>query len=103
MGQLKTELDSRMSSIIELTKNLEEMLLKEYGPILSDELLRTCLGYPTLGAFRKSVSRNTVPVTIFTIPNRSGKFALTTDVAQWLAQQKQQGIYDSNNKDNKMK
>ena len=87
-----------MSSVIELTKNLEEMLLKEYGPILSDDLLRTCLGYPTIGAFRKSVSRDTVPVTIFTIPNRSGKFALTTDVAKWLAQQKHQGIINNNNK-----
>ncbi len=88
-----------MSSIATLTKVLEETLLKEYGPILSDDLLRTCLGYPTIGAFRKSVSRDTVPVTVFTIANRSGKFALTTDVAKWLAQQKHQAIKVNNSKE----
>lgn len=88
-----------MNSTSELTKNLEEMLLKEYGPILSDELLRSCLGYRSLGAFRKSVSRNTVPITVFTIANRSGKFALTTDVAKWLAQQKNQVVKNNNSKE----
>lgn len=82
-----------------LTKNLEEILIKEYGPILSDDLLRICLGYRSLGAFRKSVSRNTVPVTIFSIANRSGKFALTTDVAQWLAQQKLEAIKNNKSKE----
>jgi hypothetical protein len=88
-----------MTSTSALTKNLEEMLLKEYGPILSDDLLRNCLGYRSLAAFRKSVSRNTVPITVFTIANRSGKFALTTDVARWLAQQKDQAIKGNNSKE----
>lgn len=88
-----------MSITPDFTKKLEEILLKEYGPILSGDLLSSCLGYPTIGSFRKSVSRNTVPITIFTIPNRKGKFALTIDVAKWLAQQKKQAIKDNNSKE----
>ena len=72
----------------DFSESIELSLLKEYGPILSDERLANCLGYPSIGAFRKAISRKTIPVTIFVIPNRSGKFALTKDVAGWLASQR---------------
>ncbi|MBL4882159.1 MAG: hypothetical protein JKX82_12755 [Oleispira sp.] len=72
----------------DFAESIELSLLKEYGPILSDERLANCLGYPSIGAFRKAVSRKTVPITVFSIPNRSGKFALTKDVAGWLVTQR---------------
>lgn len=62
--------------------------MREYGPIMTGKTLSAALGYPTLVAFRKSLSRKTVPITIFTLPNRSGKFALTKDVAEWLTIQR---------------
>jgi hypothetical protein len=72
----------------DFAESIELSLLKEYGPILSDERLASCLGYPSIGAFRKAISRKTVPITVFAIPNRSGKFALTKDVAGWLVSQR---------------
>lgn len=60
-------------------------LLERYGPLLTGEVLRTSLGYPSQAALRQSLSRNTTPVNTFRIPGRRGRFALTLDVAQWLA------------------
>ncbi len=71
-----------------LTELLITELMKEYGPVLSGENLSLCLGFRTRNAFRKALSRNQVPVVIFDLPNRSGKYALTVDVAKWLAMQR---------------
>lgn len=72
----------------DLAISIESTLMKEYGPILSNEVLANCLGYPSLNALRKAISRETVPIKVFSIPNRSGKFALTKEVASWLASQR---------------
>lgn len=60
-------------------------LLERHGPLLTGEALRASLGYPSQAALRQSLSRNTTPVKTFRIPGRRGRFALTLDVAQWLA------------------
>jgi len=77
----------------DLATSIEASLMTQYGPILSNEILAICLGYPSLNAFRKSLSRETVPVKVFTIPRRSGKFALTREVAVWLASQRCNSAY----------
>ena len=69
-------------------QNLEAALIAQYGPMLSGEQLRQILGYPTMSAFRQALSRNTIPIAVFSLPNRRGKFALAQDVAQWLASQR---------------
>ena len=69
----------------ELEKILENDLLRIYGPMLTGESLLKSLGYVSKEAFRQSVLRNTVPVPIFEIENRRGKYALTKDVAHFLA------------------
>lgn len=71
-----------------IAKEIEVSLMREHGPVMTGKYLSRALGYPSLAAFRKSLSRNTVPITIFTLPNRSGKFALTKDIAEWLAIQR---------------
>lgn len=44
----------------------------------------TCiLGYPSQAAFRQAVARG-VPVPVFTIEGRRGKFAHVHDIATWL-------------------
>lgn len=68
-----------------LTEALERDLLTRYGPILGQEDLRQALGYPSLEAFRQGLARRQLPVPVFTLPNRRGKFALTKEVAAWLA------------------
>ncbi|AXQ98283.1 hypothetical protein [Pseudoalteromonas piscicida] len=50
--------------------------------------MTTTLGYGSGEAFRQAVSRKTVPIPVFSIDKRKGKFALTKDVARWLAKQR---------------
>lgn len=57
----------------------------QHGPLLSGPPLYRALGLPSAAAFRQAASRGQLPVPIFTIPNRRGRFALTRDVAAWLA------------------
>ena len=75
-----TELDT------DLATALESDLLNRYGPMLTGETLRLALGYPSMEAMRKAASRGTIPVPLFTIENRRGRFALAKDVAKWLAE-----------------
>lgn len=72
----------------DIYSELKETLMDRYGPVISGNDLISCLGYPSPSAFRKAVSRKTAPDFIFTLKNRKGKFALTTDVAAWLTKSK---------------
>lgn len=80
---------------ISLTKEIEDALLRIHGPMLSGDSLRTALGYPSMEAFRQALSRDSVPVPVFSIKQRRGKFALVRDVAQWLAKQRINAVVDS--------
>ncbi|QNN76831.1 hypothetical protein IAE60_12875 [Pseudoxanthomonas mexicana] len=62
-------------------------LLRTYGPLIGQEELWRALGYSSLDAFRQAQLRGTVPVRVFAVENRRGKFALAQDVANWLAHQ----------------
>ncbi|MEH6801323.1 MAG: hypothetical protein V7681_18745 [Halopseudomonas sabulinigri] len=73
-----------------LALEIETALMKSSGPLLTGELLVKSLGYPSVGAFRKALQRNAVPVAVFSIPRRKGRFALSRDVALWLAEQRLQ-------------
>ncbi|MCU7931133.1 MAG: pyocin activator PrtN family protein [Candidatus Thiodiazotropha sp. (ex Codakia rugifera)] len=79
---------NRIEQVSDLEKALEADLLREYGPLLTSNSLRKALGYPSLEALRQAVARNKVPVHVFSLPNRRGKFALAKDVAAWLAEQR---------------
>ena len=70
------------------TNELEQQLMSKYGPLLSGDDLRQVLGYPSLDALRQAICRNRAPVPVFTLQNRRGKYALTKDVAIWLATQR---------------
>ena len=58
-----------------------------YGPVMGGEELRRALGYPSAAAFRQAQVRKTVPVPLFSIEHRRGKFAWTKEVVAWLALQ----------------
>jgi len=73
---------------------LERDLANRYGPMVANDNLRLVLGYASKDAFRQALSRKTVPVAVFGIENRRGKFALTRDVAIWLATQRAMAIND---------
>lgn len=77
-----------------LTQQLTEDLSRLYGPVLTGAALQKALGYRSGDAFRQAVCRNSVPVPLFSIPNRRGKFALAKEVASWLAAQRVLNPYE---------
>jgi len=76
------------TSTEQLAKRLLEHLTLVYGPLLASRDLWKVLGYPSPAAYRQARSRQRVPVSEFEIEGRRGRFALTQDVAIWLAQQR---------------
>lgn len=68
-----------------LAGSLEQDLLKRYGPMIGQDDLRQALGYASLAAFRQAYCRGQVPVPVFAISHRRGKYALVKDLALWLA------------------
>ena len=71
-----------------LADRLTAELMREHGPMMTGEALRRALGYPSMDAFRQAVFRRTVPIPVFSIPHRRGKFALVADIARWIAEQR---------------
>lgn len=59
---------------------------RQYGPLLGGAALYRALGLPSAAAFRQAASHEALPVQVFAIPHRRGRFALTREVALWLAQ-----------------
>ncbi len=78
----------------DLAMQLTEDLSRLYGPVLTGSALQKALGYRSGDAFRQAVCRNSVPVPLFCIANRRGKFALAKEVASWLAQQRLMNPYE---------
>ena len=68
-----------------LADALQQDLLHRYGPVIGQDELRQALGYASGDGFRQALARGLVPVPVFAIPHRRGKYALTKDVASWLA------------------
>jgi uncharacterized membrane protein len=73
---------------ITIALELEKDLLDRYGLLLTGDALIRELGYVSKAAFRQSLVRKTVPVPIFEIDNRRGKYALAKDVARYLAKKR---------------
>lgn len=72
-----------------LAELLERELMGRHGPLISNDDLRVALGYVSMDAFRQALARKTMPIPVFPLPNRRGKYALVKDVALWLSQQRE--------------
>lgn len=68
-----------------LQQELRETLLRMHGPLLGGKALVAALGHKNPASFRQARRRGQVAITLFTVPNRRGWFALTQEVADWLA------------------
>ena len=80
-------LASSPSRLEMLASELENDLFRVYGGfILGGEELRAALGYRTIHALRQAIVRDIVPVPVFSMKNRRGKYALVKDIALYLAQ-----------------
>lgn len=60
-------------------------LEQAHGPLLKGEGLANALGYKNLASLRQARKRDQVGVALFELPNRKGLYALTAEVADWLA------------------
>lgn len=76
-----------------LQDELERYLTRTYGAMLPSAALAKELGYSSARAYRNALSRNAVPVPVFQVPKRKGRFALARDVARWLAEQRQSATF----------
>lgn len=82
-----------MKTLELLAASLERDLFERYGPMVAGDELRQALGYSSNDAFRQALSRRTVPVPVFGLPHRRGKFALVKDIAKWLADQRGGAVF----------
>jgi len=71
-----------------LADELEATLMSRYGVLLSTRALIDALGFPSLKAYQQAIARRTIPIPLFKLENRRGRFGLARDVAVWLAAQR---------------
>ena len=72
--------------IKQLSHVLERDLYELYKtPMLSGENLQMALGFSSIDAYRRAQTRKKLPIPVFKIEGRRGTYALTKDVAAWLA------------------
>jgi hypothetical protein len=72
--------------VLTLESRLLADIQRQYGPLVGGADLLKILGFPSSEAFRQALSRGSIPVPVFAIPHRRGKFALAQDLAFWLTQ-----------------
>ena len=88
-SKIATERDMTQPEPIEpLVQELQEILTRLYGPLLASRDLWKLLGFTNPAAYRQARLRQRIPVVEFEIEGRRGRFALTQDVARWLAEQR---------------
>jgi hypothetical protein len=73
--------------INQTSTDLANQLISRFGPTIGGQDLYSALGFKTYAAFHRSQQRQALGVHVFKLPSRRGWFALTGDVAAWLAQQ----------------
>ena len=64
---------------------LEKLLIREYGCLLSSMQVAHVLGYGNIYALAKARSRGLLPIQMFLLPGRRGWFCRTSEVAAWLS------------------
>lgn len=65
-------------------EDLESRLTRALGAVVGGRILSRTLGYRTQSAFRQALARKRLPVPIFVLEGRRGRFAYTGDIARWL-------------------
>jgi len=66
----------------------EARLIRALGAMVGGEALSWALGYRSQDAFRKAHHRGRVPVAMFEVAGRRGRFASVVDIAAWLWRQR---------------
>lgn len=63
---------------------LRQLLLREYGAVVGGRDLRRVLGFKSAASFGRAVRAGSVPLNFMNLPGRRGRFALISDIADWL-------------------
>lgn len=71
-----------------LFEQIHESLLARFGDLIGARDLWRVMGYPSQVALQRAYSRGKVDLALFEIEHRRGRFALTSEVAVWLIQQR---------------
>ena len=69
-----------------LKTQLRQEMEQVHGPLLGGTKLVAALGHANAASLRQARRRGRVPVPLFSLPQRRGFFALTRDIADWLAE-----------------
>lgn len=71
---------------------LSELLVARYGELLTDEALYRSLGFNSRAGFNRALEQGRLPVPVFTLAHRRGRYSLTRDVARWLARKRSEAL-----------
>jgi len=77
-----------LTDFLALSFELEQQLTARYGVMLGSKDLWRELGFRSPSAFRQALARGTLDVPVFEVQNRRGRFALASEVANWIARQR---------------
>lgn len=61
-------------------------LKERHGELIGGKLLSKVLGFSSLDAMKRAIERGTLNIPTFFVEGRKGRFALTTDIADWLSE-----------------
>jgi hypothetical protein len=64
---------------------LTRSLTQQYGPFLSGKDLMRNLGFRSHSSFARARKKGLLEVAVFDLEGRRGPFALTQEVAEWMA------------------
>ena len=69
-------------------KELENDLIQAHGYLVGNIELSRLLGFTNMAAFRQALKRKRLPIPIFSMENRRGKYAMTKDIATYLTKKR---------------
>ena len=78
-------IDATTPQTPDFVAQLREELELAHGPLLGGAKLIAALGHTNIASLRQARKRGRITVPIFRLPKQRGYFALTRDVAIWLA------------------
>ena len=65
-------------------ETFEAHVVMRYGLLMGSNELMEALGFAALASFRQACKRGNINLPMFKIKGRSGRFALSHDVAKWI-------------------
>jgi hypothetical protein len=80
--------------MVQSREQFENLLVRHYGAAIGGRDLREALGFKSASAFCRAVRAGRLPIRLFQMEGRRGRFALATDVAEWLEKRAAAGCDD---------